>query len=198
MLGDWKYPALLTDTCIAYEKSLTVRIVINLIRLFSKDLSFKNYFLIIVTISTRLDTACLCLRFFFLFLFFSFFEREVHFMLFQWVPCTIYGTHKSLFSAKLSLKMSFTVLFTHKNYFTIVFSVFNKITDIQTHPKWRSGKIQFVLSSIHKEDQIISLKYNVLNYKVKRFHEQKMHLLKLLLPTLTENKALKCILSNTC
>ena len=94
--------------------------------------------------------------------------------------------------------MSFTALFTYKNYFAIVFLFFSKIGDIQTHLKWRSEKIQFVLSSIHKEDQIISLKYNVLNYKVKRFHEQKMHLLKLLLPTLTENKALKCILSNTC
>ena len=31
----------------------------------------------------------------------------------QWVPCTVYGTHKSHFSATFSLKMDSTVLFTH-------------------------------------------------------------------------------------
>ena len=47
------------------------------------------------------------------------------------------------------------------------------------------------MPSFTKEDQIIPLKYNALGYEVKRFHEQKMHVLKLLLPTLTENKHLR-------
>ena len=32
---------------------------------------------------------------------------------FQWVLCTVYRTHKSLFLAKFSSKMSPTTLFTH-------------------------------------------------------------------------------------
>ena len=34
-------------------------------------------------------------------------------VVFQWVPCIVYRTHKPLFSTKLSLKMGLTALFTH-------------------------------------------------------------------------------------
>ena len=66
--------------------------------------------------------------------------------------------------------------------------------------KW-GGKIRFV-PSFTKEYQIMPLKYNALGYEVKRFHEQKMHVLKLLPPTLNreqtlESIALRGILSNT-
>ena len=59
--------------------------------------------------------------------------------------------------------------------------------------KW-GGKIRYV-PSFTKEDQIMPLKYHALGYEVKRFHEQKMHVLKLLPPTLTGNKHLRVWLS---
>ena len=32
---------------------------------------------------------------------------------FQWVPCTVHGTHKPFYFVIFSLKMGFTILFTH-------------------------------------------------------------------------------------
>ena len=46
-------------------------------------------------------------------LFFFFFLGRSAFQVWQWVPCTIHKTHKSLFSTKLSLKINHTALFTH-------------------------------------------------------------------------------------
>ena len=93
------------------------------------------------TLSICLDCVFGCVVFAFSFFIYLFIYWEVHFMwecvcqwvlcfvygthnLFecpnsslewhcQWVPCTIHRTHKPLFSAKLSLKMGLTVLFTH-------------------------------------------------------------------------------------
>ena len=49
-----------------------------------------------------------------LFLFFFFGKVNFHVICtVQWVSCTIYGTHKPLFSTKLSLKMGPTTLFTY-------------------------------------------------------------------------------------
>ena len=45
--------------------------------------------------------------------FFFFFLGRSAFQVWQWVPCTIHKTHKSLFSTKLSLKINHTALFTH-------------------------------------------------------------------------------------
>ena len=73
------------------------------------------------------------LRFFFFFL-------EAHFVavvFFQWVLCTVHGTHKPLFSTKLSLKIGHTALFTHLKIILLQyfqFSVLSKISGIQTHP----------------------------------------------------------------
>ena len=44
---------------------------------------------------------------------FFFLVVEKHISAFQWVPCTIHGTHKPHFLAKFSLKMDLTALFTH-------------------------------------------------------------------------------------
>ena len=56
----------------------------------------------------RVCVQCFCIsRFFF------FFHLEAHFNVFQWVPCTVYETHKPLFSTKLSLKMGLMTLFIH-------------------------------------------------------------------------------------
>ena len=56
----------------------------------------------------------------------------------QWVPCTVYGTHKPLFSANFSLKIG-PMVHTFKNDFVTVFSVFSKISGIQTDPKYAFG-----------------------------------------------------------
>ena len=60
----------------------------------------------------------------------------------QWVSCTVHRTHKPLFSAKNSLKMSPTALFIHLKiillqYFQFSVFSFSKISSIQTDPKKR-------------------------------------------------------------
>ena len=52
----------------------------------------------------------------------------------QWVPCTVHRTHKLHFSIIFSLKMGLGIIHTFKNYFVIVFIIFNKISCIQTNP----------------------------------------------------------------
>ena len=67
--------------------------------------------------------------------FFFFFHWEACFNAFQWVPCTVYGTHKPLSSTKFSLKMSHAVLFTYLKIILLPyfqFSIFSKINGIQT------------------------------------------------------------------
>ena len=61
------------------------------------------------------------------------------FSAYQWVPCTVYGTHKFHFSATFSSKMGSTALFTYLKIILLQcfqFSVFNfsKISYIQTDP----------------------------------------------------------------
>ena len=81
-------------------------------------------------------------------------EQQPHFSYFfiplshQWVPYTVYGTHKYHFSATFSLKMSFTILFTHLKIillqcFQIQFSVSITISSIQTDPQCLFGKNYF-------------------------------------------------------
>ena len=63
------------------------------------------------------------------FLFFFFAHWEARFdkkVVCQWVPYTVHGTHKPLYSTTFSLKIGHAVLFTHlKNYFATVFFVFS-------------------------------------------------------------------------
>ena len=71
--------------------------------------------------------------------FFFFWEIRVSAsgMLFQWVLYTVYETYKPLLSTKFSLKMSLAVLFTHLKIILLQcfqFSIFNKISGIQTDP----------------------------------------------------------------
>jgi len=48
---------------------------------------------------------------------------------FQWVPCTVHGTHKPF------IKNGFHgTIYIFKNYFATLFSVFSKISGIQTDP----------------------------------------------------------------
>ena len=68
---------------------------------------FKKIHYVSVWIHVQVPTF-LRFTFFFYFLFFKRVLTE-----FQWVLCTVYGTHKSLFPTKLSLKIGLTVLFTH-------------------------------------------------------------------------------------
>ena len=49
---------------------------------------------------------CVCIQ-----CFTFFFRRPL--IEFQWLPCTVYRTHKPLFSTKFSLKISLTTLFIH-------------------------------------------------------------------------------------
>ena len=51
---------------------------------------------------------------------------------FQWVSCTIHGTHKPLFSTKLSLKMDLTALFTHLKIILLPSLQFSIFSGIQT------------------------------------------------------------------
>ena len=78
----------------------------------SRLISLLKSFEIIFVLCIRLDTTSafnVCISFFFFFFFFG----EECFMLFQWVLCTVHGTHKPLFSVKLSLKIGLMALFTH-------------------------------------------------------------------------------------
>ena len=73
--------------------------------------------------------------------FFFFFEKRIlaKFMLFQQVSCTVHGTYKPLFSAKLSLKMGHTTLFTHLKIILLQCFQFLAISGIQTHPQYTFG-----------------------------------------------------------
>ena len=53
----------------------------------------------------------------------------------QWVPCIINGIHKPLFSAKFSLKMGLTALFTHLEIILLHYFQFLAISSIQTDLK---------------------------------------------------------------
>ena len=71
------------------------------------------------------DTSSVCIS--------TFFFWEKHFMLFQWVPCTVYGL-TNLFFRKIFIKNgTHGIIHTFKNYFATVFSVFSKINRMQTH-----------------------------------------------------------------
>ena len=106
-----------------------------------------------LVIKPDLDIAFSCLRFqaarFFSLFFFFFFKPVVDFFprmahtseSLARLVCTFYRTNKLHFSATFSLKMGLTSLITHlkiillfkkKNYFTTVFSVFSKISCVQT------------------------------------------------------------------
>ena len=68
--------------------------------------------------------------FFFLSFFFFFFAhweaRIDKKVVCQWVPYTVHGTNKPLYSTTFSLKIGHATLFTHlKNYFATVFLVFS-------------------------------------------------------------------------
>ena len=66
-----------------------------------------------------------------------FFFLEVCFCFFQWILCTVHGIHKLFFFTKTLIKNGFHgTIHTFKNYFTTVFSIFNKINDIQIQPSF--------------------------------------------------------------
>ena len=100
-----------------------------------QPLSVKNSLTLKVSVCIHIHVpAILCFTFFD---FFFFFLRRA-LTEFQWFPCTIHRTYKPLFLTKLSLKMGFTVLFTHLKIILLqcfYFSVLNIISGIQTNPK---------------------------------------------------------------
>ena len=52
----------------------------------------------------------------------------------------VHGTHKHFFFTKIFIKNgSYGTIHTFKNYFSTVFSVFNKISDIQTDPTYHKN-----------------------------------------------------------
>ena len=60
---------------------------------------------------------------------------SVTFMFFQWVLSNIHKTRKTSFFSKTFIKNGLHgTIHTFKNYFAIMFSVFSKISSIQTHP----------------------------------------------------------------
>ena len=103
--------------------------------------TFKNYFATVFSVFSKisgiqmdpkyvfgLSLSALRLRFFF-------FGRSA-FLSNQWVPCTVHGNHKSLFFNKTFIKNgSHGTIHIFKNYFAIMFSVFSKISGIQTDSK---------------------------------------------------------------
>ena len=72
------------------------------------------------------------LRFFFFFFFFFWMHA---FQLFE-TKCIVYGTHNHFIQKKKNKNGSHNTIYTFKNYFATVFSVFSKISCIQTDPKW--------------------------------------------------------------
>ena len=92
-----------------------------------------HYYEVLEKISTSLeslDTAfnpefvfCVLLSFF------SFFFKKrilANKVFFHWILYTVYGTHKSLFLTKFFIKnRSHGTIYIFKNYFTIVFLIFN-------------------------------------------------------------------------
>ena len=103
--------------------------------------TFKNYFAIIFSVFSKISGIQMDLKYVFglslsaLRLRFFFFLGRSAFLSNQWVPCTVHGTHKSLFFNKTFIKNgSHGNIHTFKNYFAIIFSVFSKINYIQTDP----------------------------------------------------------------
>ena len=96
---------------------------------------FFSYGLLVtkhLKLSIRLDTdetpsICVYVSFFFFFLELCFYGFMSH----QWVPCTIHETHKPLFFNNFFIKNgSNGTIYKFKNYFTTIFSIFNKINGI--------------------------------------------------------------------
>ena len=63
------------------------------------------------------------------------------FQLFQWVLCCSRDPQTSFVKKNFIKNGSHNTIHIFKNYFIIMFSVFSKISGIQTHTKWASWKI---------------------------------------------------------
>ena len=66
------------------------------------------------------------------------------FMSHQWVSCTVHRTCKLFFNNFFIKNESHGTIHTFKNYFATVFSVFNKISGIQTDPKLVQSIIRWI------------------------------------------------------
>ena len=88
--------------------------------------------LLLICISLRLDSAekyCVCVSSFLILSFFFFLRRAFHvhcgshtgreskIMFFQWVSCTIHGTHKYFIKKKYFKTESYSTIYIFKNYF---------------------------------------------------------------------------------
>ena len=115
-------------------------------------------------VSIHLDGAKkhlhLSFTFFFFFLRKAFYVFRYGIMLFQWVSCNVYRTHKYFIQEKKNFKIgSHNTIHTFKNYFVTIFSIFSKINSIQTDlsttlPSVFMGVITF--KSVRMKIKIIS------------------------------------------
>ena len=104
----------------------------------------------------------LCFHAFSVFIFFFFFFFCTFWLSQQWTvhPCTVHGSHKVHFSATFSLKLGLTTLFRHLNiillqYFQFSVFSFNKISSIQTDPKYHYHWVPFSLYISPKFGEIV-------------------------------------------
>ena len=80
-------------------------------------------------------TSCICVFLFFFFFFVWCTRFRRHYALFSG-SCIIHGTHKYFIQKKKNIKNgSYNIIHIFKNYFATVFSIFSKISGIQTNPK---------------------------------------------------------------
>ena len=114
-------------------------------------LYYINVLYVSVWIRTKFSASASASSLFFFLFFLKLFSAKL--MLFWWVPCTVHEIHKPLFSTKLSLKMSFMSLFIHLKIILLQcfqFSIFSKVSDIQTHPTCQFPKISYRYSQALK------------------------------------------------
>ena len=85
-------------------------------------------------LSIHLDTEFGAFRSAFSLFFFFFWKDCVAIMNFQWVPCIVHETHKPLYSANFSLKISPTALFTYLKIILLQYFQFLFFNGIQADP----------------------------------------------------------------
>jgi len=106
-----------------------------------------------------LDSAYSRMRFMFAHFLISFFlAAVVNFSLVynahQWIPCTVHEIHKLHFLTTFSLKIGLTIQFTYLKIILLQcfqFSIFNKLSYIQTEPKY---KLLIIISPSYSHTQI--------------------------------------------
>ena len=106
----------------------------------------------------------------------SSFFWEKCFMLFQWIPCTVHGTHKHIFSVKFSLKIGHTALFTYLKMILLQCFQFLAINGIQTDPKWNKENNRRLVREWEKENLESAIKWRRISFEPTELKRECWHL----------------------